>query len=337
MVYLLVLLVIVLWLMVLIVSFFLTEVNYSPVNRSGKARLLDSLHRVANTLQQLQDRGQRAFLFIALVCCLLSLLLFIPYLGLFFPKFSKSITTPVLVTCRFAPLIYLSLLTLLQVAGEICQALTERRHNSSATLMLNSYFWLPLLLAWSSLAAYLPVDSSHVVKGAASSMWLGVIQPTGCLAFATALIGPYLLINARPPYAVSPVHNWIRELRMVIGLLMIVPLIYGQTCFSPVEADFTLNEIARIATQISLPLILIGVVFRLKVFLRRQEAFDVERLWKVTMWMSCIALTASFFAFHVLGNSDPLMHVLLNFSLLAIWVGFIAPKCNLKQSKTISE
>jgi len=337
MIYVLVLLLVVLWLMVLIFSFFLAEVHYSPVNRSEKARLFDSLHRISHALQHIQDQGQRVLLFLSLVCCLLSLLLFLPYLGLFLPNFSLLTEAPALVTCRFAPLIYLGLLTLLQVAGEIMQALTERRRNPNVAMVLNSYFWLPLLLAWASLAAYLPVDSSHAAQGAVSSMWLVLLQPIGCLAFAIALMGPYLLINARPPYVVSPVHNWIRELRMVIGLLIIVPLIYGRTCFSSVEADFTLNEIVRIATQFLLPLILTGVIFRLKVFLRRQGEFDVERLWKVTLWMSMISVTASFFAFHVLGMSDHLMHVLLNFSLLAIWCGFIAPKGNLKQSKTLSK
>ncbi|MFK7778011.1 MAG: hypothetical protein QM501_07770, partial [Gimesia sp.] len=209
MVYLLMLLPIVLWLMILIVSFLLAEVTYSPVKRSVKARLLDSLRRISHAQEHIQDQRQRVLLFFSLVCCLLSIILFIPYMGSFLPKFSKLIAVPALVTSHFAPLIYLGLLTLLQVAGEIAQALTERRRNSAAALVLNSYFWLPLLLAWASLAAYLPVDSSHAAKGAVSSMWLVLLQPIGCLAFAIALMGPYLLINARPTYAVNPIHNWI--------------------------------------------------------------------------------------------------------------------------------
>lgn len=320
--------------LLLILSFFLAEIAYSPINRSAKTRLLDSLRRISLAQQNLHGVRQCGLLFFSVVCCVFSIGVYMPYMTLFLPPYFHQSEAAALVKSHYAPLIYLGLLTLLQVAGEISQALTERR-NSSAALVLNSYFWLPLLIAWASLAAYLPFDPSHITKESGSSMWLGILQPTGCLAFALALIGPYLLINARALSPASPIHNWIRELRMVVGLSIIIPLIYGRTCFSHVNEYFSPAEIAGIAAQVILLLVLMVIVLKLKKLLRKQVDLNPERLWKITLWLSMISVTSSFVAFHVLGTSDPLMHVLLNFSLLAIWIGFIAPKANLKLTKNL--
>ncbi|MDF1743150.1 MAG: hypothetical protein P1V19_05610 [Gimesia sp.] len=224
--------------LLLILSFLLAEITYSPVNRSAKTRLLDSLRRISLAQQHLHDVRQYGLLFFSLVCCVLSVGVYIPYITLFLPPFFQQSEAAVLVKSHNAPLVYLGLLILLQVAGEISQALTERQ-NSSAMMVLNSYFWLPLLMAWSSLAAYLPVDLSHIIKDSGSSIWLGMLQPAGCLALALALIGPYLIINARALFPVSPIHTWIRELRMIVGLSIIIPLIYGRSCFSPVNEKFS--------------------------------------------------------------------------------------------------
>ena len=68
MVYLLLLLPIVLWLIILIVSFLLAEVTYSPAKRNVKARLLDSLRRISHAQEHIQDQRQCVLLFFSLVC-----------------------------------------------------------------------------------------------------------------------------------------------------------------------------------------------------------------------------------------------------------------------------
>ncbi|MEQ9068272.1 MAG: hypothetical protein RLO18_16170, partial [Gimesia chilikensis] len=60
--------------------------------------------------------------------------------------------------------------------------------------------------------------------------------------------------------------------------------------------------------------------------LKRRPGYDPEALWKLLLWLSLVAVSASFLAFHVLGMSDHYMHLLLNFSLLAIWWGFVLPR-----------
>ncbi|WP_298867279.1 hypothetical protein [uncultured Gimesia sp.] len=317
--------------MLLFFSLILAETAYPAVDTRIKARLFGSLRRIAHAQKQIPERPERCLLFFSLMCCILAIGI-MPLLATeLSPSLSNLIETPALVTSQFAPLIFLGLLTILQVAGEVSLALTEQRRNSSASIFLNSYFWLPLLLAWSALTAYLPVDSPHIAKDTGSSMWLGALQPLGYVAFILALIGPYLLINASRLNKVNPVQNWIRELRLLISLLIIIVLLSGHTCFSPVEMESKTAGILRGIIQVILLPVSVGIIFRLKAFFRRRSDLDPERLWKLIMWLSLIALTASFIAFHVLGMSDYLMHVLLNFSLLAIWTGFIAPKGNLKQ------
>ena len=321
----------------LFLSLILAETAYPSVDTSIKARLLGSLRRIAHTQNHIPERAERCLLFFSLLCCVLAIGIIPLFATELSPYLLELIETPALVTCGFAPLIYLGLLTLLQVAGEISLALTERRRHSSASLLLNSYFWLPLLLSWAAVATYLPVDSNHAAKVSTSSMWLGVLQPLGYAAFTLALIGPYLLINASHSNKVSPLQNWIRELRLLISLLILVPLLSSRTCFSPVETESTAAGITRSLIQVILVPVSIVIVFRLKAFFRRRDGFDPVPLWKLTLWLSLIALTASFIAFHVLGMADHLMHVLLNFSLLAIWAGFFAPKGNLQQTNTLQE
>ncbi|WP_339733666.1 hypothetical protein [uncultured Gimesia sp.] len=323
--------------LLLFISLILSEAAYPTIQRSVKTRLLDSLRRIAWGQRHIQKTSQRGLLFFSLVCCLLSIGI-IPQLAILLSPFhSRLPATPLLVSGAFAPLLILGLITLLQIAGEVSLALTERRPNSSAALLLNSYFWLPLLLAWVAVAAYLPVDSPQSATGAVTPMWLIVLQPLGCLAFALALFGPYLLINACPAHRVSPVQNWIRELRMMTGLLTLIVLISGRSCFSSAEAPSTPVEIGWVVAQVVLIPVLMVMIFRLKSFLRRRSGFDPIRLWKMILWLSLIAMTAAFVAFHVLGMSDHLMHVLLNFSLLAIWAGFIVPKYPLKLTATVRD
>jgi hypothetical protein len=318
-----------------LLSLILAETAYPAVDTSIKERLLGSLRRIADAQSNIAERSDRCLLFFSLVCCMLAIGILLFFAIDLSPYLSELIETPALVTSQFAPLIFLGLFTLIQVAGEVSLALTERRQNSSAAFVFNSYFWLPLLLSWASLAAYLPTDSSHAAKSAVSSMWLGVLQPLGYVAFVMTLIGPYFLINVSHPDKVSPLQNWIRELRLMINIMITVLLLGSHTCFSTGEMEGVATGIIKGVIQLMLIPILVGIVFRMKAFFRRRDKFNAERLWKIQLWLSLIALTASFFAFHVIGKSDPLMHVLLNFSLLAIWVGFIAPKGNFNQAKIL--
>ena len=320
----------------LFASLILTETAFTDEPRNLKTRLLDSMRRIAWGQRQLQKSAQRGLLFFSLCCYLLSIGL-IPQLATSLSPFHSRLPAEAfLVSGSFASLMLLGLVTLLQIAGEISLALTEQRQSSSAALLLNSYFWLPLLLAWASVAAYLPVDSPQAAKGAVTSMWLFVLQPLGCLAFVLTLLGPYLLINACPTHRMSPVQNWLRELRMLIGVLLIVALIGGRSCFASSETENTPWEIGGAVIQVVLIPILIWMIRRMKTFLQRRDVDSIQ-LWKMIFWLALLAVTSSFLAFHILGMSDYLMHVLMNFSLLAIWAGFIVPKYPLDSSATVPD
>jgi len=303
-----------------------------------KATLLASLHRISYAQHQVRTLSQRCLLFVSLICCLFSIILL--------PLFAESLSQrsfslmagPDLITGDFAPLLFLGLLLLLHVAGEVCLTITEQKRNAHTAFFLNSYFWLPALLAWAAVAYYLPLGNSDSTTGAVSSMWLVLLQPLGSLALLLALIGPYLLSNTARARTENPVQNWIREFRMLISLLIIVLTIIGsRTCFSPVETENSPAEIIRICMLPVMTLILLLIVVRLRNHFDTHGGFVAESFWKLTLWLSLTALTASFLAFHVLGMSDHLMHVLLNFSLLAIWAGFILPKYHLKPTATIQE
>ncbi|WP_278472344.1 hypothetical protein [Gimesia maris] len=321
--------------LLLVLSFTLSERAYPLSETDFKARLICAVRRIAHAQKQIRNRSEQYLLILSLLCCLLSFSLLSLISKQLLMRYGAPTEELTLVTCRFAPLVLLGLLTLLQIAGEVSLAVTERRRVPSMSLILNASFWLPLLLAWAAVVAYLPIDSSYTVQGGQTSLWLIVIQPAGTLVFFLAWIGPYLLINADPDRRVSPVQNWIRELRMLIGLQVLAPLVISRTCFSPFDEKSTGLDIGRVAIQGVIMLVLLVIVIRLKVFLQRRRGFDPERLWKLTLWLALIALTASFLAFHLLGMSDPLMHVLLNFSLLAIWAGFLLPKANLKLTTTV--
>lgn len=321
--------------MLLILSFFLAELAYPLTETGFKARLLCAVRRIAHAQKQIRNRSEYDLLLFSLLCSLLTFC-FLPLISThFLMRIAEPTTEPALVTSRFAPMLILGLLSLLQIAGEISLAITERRRIPMISLILNSYFWLPLFLAWAAVVAYLPIYSSHAAQGGLTSLWLIVIQPAGTLVFLLAWTGPYLLINACPDRRLSPVQNWIRELRMLIGLLVLAPLVISHSCFSPLNEKSTGIEIGRVVILAVITLVLLVIVLRLKVFLQKRSGFDPERLWKLTLWLALIALTASFVAFHLLGMSDPLMHVLLNFSLLAIWAGFLLPKANLKLTTSV--
>lgn len=320
----------------LLISFILAESAFLDEPLSLKTRLLDSLRRISWGQRHIQKRSQRGLLMFSLVCCLLSIGL-IPQLAILLSPFHTRLPVGAfLVSGSFAPLILLGLIALLQVAGEVSLALTEGRQNSSTVLLLNSYFWLPLLLAWAAITAYLPIDLPQSAKGVVSSMWLFVLQPLGCLAFVLALLGPYLLLNACPTHRMSPVQNWIRELRMLTGVLLIVSLIGGRSCFASSETESTPLDIGGAVMQVVLIPVLIWITLRLKSFLRRRNV-DPTALWQMILWLALISVTASFLAFHLLGMSDHLMHVLMNFSLLAIWAGFIVPKYPLGSTTTVPD
>ncbi|QDT91143.1 hypothetical protein [Gimesia algae] len=321
--------------MLLILSFSLAELAFPLTETGFKARLMCAVRRIAHAQKQIRNRSEQYLLLFSLLCGLLTFTFLPLIITQFLLRTGEPTTAPELVTYRFAPLLLLGLFSLLQIAGEISLAITERRRIPSISLILNAYFWLPLLLAWAAVAAYLPIHSSHAIQGGLSSLWLIVIQPAGTLVFLLAWVSPYLLINACPTRRVSPVQNWIRELRMLIGLQVLASLIVSRTCFSSFDEKSTGLEIGRLAIQGVIMLVLLVTVMRLKTFLQRRNRFDPERLWKLMLWLALIALTASFIAFHLLGMSDPLMHVLLNFSLLAIWAGFLLPKANLKLTTTV--
>ncbi|WP_417386524.1 hypothetical protein [Gimesia sp.] len=323
--------------MVLVLSFTLSELAY-PLSETGfKARLLCAVRRIAHAQKQIRNRSDQYLLLFSLLCSLLMFCLYPVLYTIFSTRTGSLSSQSELVTCRFAPLLFLGLLNLLQIAGEVSLAITERRRIASISLILNAFFWLPLLLAWAAVVAYLPVYSSHAVQGGHTSLPLIVLQPAGTFALILAWMAPYLLINACPDRRVSPVQNWLRELRLVTGILVLDLVAVSPSCFFPLGEKSTGMQFGELAASLVFILVLVVLVLRLRVFLQRCSGFDPERLWKLILWLALIALTASFLAFHLLGMSDPLMHVLLNFSLLAIWAGFLLPKANLKRLTTTAK
>ncbi|MFH1304710.1 MAG: hypothetical protein ABIK07_26960 [Planctomycetota bacterium] len=325
-------------LVLLPVSLYLAEATNPPADVGIKTRLLETLRRIARAQNQKQGLSHQCLLFFSLVCCLSAICIV--------PQFAESLSLrsflliegPALVGGDFAPIVLLGLLLLLHVAGELCLAITVKKQDRDAAFCLNSFFWLPLLFAWTAVAYYLPVGKSPAASGAVSSMWLVLLQPLGSLALVLSLIGPYLLITTARVRSENPVQNWIRELRMLISLLIIVLTLVGsRTCFSASEIQNSPVEIVRLVMLPVMTLILLWIVIRLKNFFTARGGFAAEAFWKLTLWLSLIAVTASFLAFHVLGMTDHLMHVLLNFSLLAIWAGFIVPKYPATSSATLQE
>tara|TARA_R110002111_G_scaffold256979_3_gene324781 strand:- start:140078 stop:141070 length:993 start_codon:yes stop_codon:yes gene_type:complete len=323
-------------LVLLPVSLYLAETKNQSANAGLKKTLLDALRRISRSQNRNSEIAERCLLCFSLVCCLFAIIIV--------PQFAESLSlrsfllvkVPTLVIGDFAPIVFLGLLLMLHVAGEVCLTITAQKQNRKAAYALNSFFWLPLLFAWTAVAYYLPVGNSPVATGALSSMWLVLLQPLGSVALILALIGPYLLISTSLSHRQNPIAAWIRELRMLISLLIIVLTLVGsRTCFSSSEIQNSPGEIVRLALLPVMTLILLLIVIRLKSFISARGGFAAESFWKLTLWLSLIAVTASFLAFHVLGMSDHLMHVLLNFSLLAIWAGFILPKGNLKQTSTL--
>lgn len=307
-------------------SLLLAETAFPDYERSLKLRLIYALHRIAQAQRLLATKKESPLLLCSLTCSLLSVGL-IPQLAFLLSPFQAyGAVSPLLFTGAFAPLILLGLICLLQVAGEVCLALTEQHTNPSTTLLLNSFFWLPLLLAWAALGAYLPVDSPQAAHGAESAQWLFVLQPLGCLTIVCALISPYLLSHLNPQQRIKPVQNWLRELRMIVGIFLLVSVSSGRTCFATAEPQSTLLEAGWVAGQILLIPLLLWITVRLKSFLQRRADVDPLNGWHMFYWLALLSVTASFLAFHLLGMSDHWMHVLMNFSLLAIWVGFIVPK-----------
>lgn len=310
----------------LTVSVLLAETAWSPVKAPVKTRLRLSLQRIARSQSEIQNSSERILLLFSLTCGLLTATLFPAFIQNLLIPFGQHTEVSTLISSRYAPLISLGLFILLQVAGHISLALTERRSHTIATLLLNGYFWLPLILAWASVTAYLPVHSEHVTRGAVSGVWLVLLQPAGILALLLTLTGPVLLVNAQQPRPVQPVQHWIRELHLFNTVTGLAIVLASLTCFSPLEGISKGNQIIRFALTPILLLLLLGIHYRLLQYLRKQGRIAPEMLWKLTLWLSLISLSASFTGFHLLGMSDYYMHMLLNFSLLAIWWGFLVPK-----------
>lgn len=329
-------------LLLLLVLLFLTCIIAEPQKESAptgiKSRVLDSLHQISHALNRHQNFSIRCLEFSSLCSCLASILIL--------PQFAERITErsfslfvmPPLFHTDWGSTVLLGLLLILHVAGETCLAISERQQNHDAMLCLNSYFWLPLLFAWVAMAYYLPLDTGQASSNSVTSLWLVLLQPLGSLAVVLSLLGPYLLIRTTKSITENAFHYWIRDLRMLISLLIIVLTIVGsRTCFSVSEVQNTHVDIIRIVALPILFTVLLFLVIRLKHSLYAQGGVVAEHIWKLSLWLSLISMTASLIAFHILGMSDPMMHLLLNFSLLAIWGGFILPKFPIKLSTTIQE
>ncbi|QDV18464.1 hypothetical protein Pan153_31220 [Gimesia panareensis] len=319
--------------LVLFGSVLRAEAAWSPASDPVKTRLLLSLRRIARSQAEIADRSQRFLLLFSLTCGLLSIAFLPWYISNMLTVQEKTTGVAALITCRYAPLMYLGLFVLLQAAGHISLSLTERCSQPLTSLLLNGYFWLPLLLAFAAVGAYLPVHSEQAARGATSTIWLLLLQPAGTLALLMALTGPAILVNAREPWTVRPVQHWIREFHTFNSVFIMVLIMASLTCFAPQEKISASQSIVRFILLPVLPPILLGVHYRLIRFLKRQAGFDPEALWKQVLWLSLIAVSASFLAFHVLGMSDHYMHMLLNFSLLAIWWGFIVPRFPVRASQ----
>ena len=310
----------------LLISLLLAEAAWSPLNASVKTRLQLAVKRVARSQAEITQRSERCLLLFSLTCGLLTIAFLPGYITNMWSIRSEPVEATGLVTCRYAPMMYLGLFILLQAAGHISLAVTERQRHPLSGLLLNGYFWLPLLLSFASVAAYLPVHAEQATSGATSTVWLLLIQPVGMLALFLSLTGPVILVNTQVPKPVRPVQHWIRELHLFNTVFVMSIIVLSLTCFGPREEMSVLQIIMRFGLFPALPLVLVGVHYRLIRFLKRRPGYDPEALWKLLLWLSLVAVSASFVAFHVLGMSDHYMHLLLNFSLLAIWWGFVLPR-----------
>lgn len=325
------------FLILLPLSLILTGLQHPSSQHGIGNHFLNALHNIARVQNQIEKFSERCLLFLSLLCCLVAMILL--------PHFIKSLTAqsysiipmPQLINGDGSSIILLGLLLILHVAGEICLAKGERGYqNRYAILCLNSFFWLPLLFAWTSLSYYLPLSNSHNTSAAVSTAWLVLLQPLGSLALILALLGPYFMMDIMLTLDKRLIYYWIRELRMLISLLIITLTIVGsRTCFSPTEIQNTSGEIIQFLTLPVVFFILLLLVKRFNDHFEMWGWLSMPSFWKSTQWLALIALTASFFAFHVLGMSDPWMHVLLNFSLLAIWAGFIVPKYHSKPETSV--
>ncbi|MFG0239771.1 MAG: hypothetical protein ACF8CY_01780, partial [Gimesia chilikensis] len=198
----------------LLISLLLAETAWSPLNASVKTRLQLAVQRVARSQAEITQRSERCLLLFSLTCGLLTIAFLPGYITNMWSIRSEPVEATGLVTCRYAPMMYLVLFVLLQAAGHISLAVTERQRHPQAGLLLNGYFWLPLLLSFASVAAYLPVHAEQAMSGATSTVWLLLIQPVGMLALYLSLTGPVILVNAQTPKPVRPVQHWIRELHL---------------------------------------------------------------------------------------------------------------------------
>ncbi|QDU08381.1 hypothetical protein [Gimesia aquarii] len=325
------------FLVLLPLSLILTGLQHPSSQHGNGNHFLNALHDVSRAQNQIENFSERCLLFLSLLCCLVAMIIL--------PHFIESLTTrsysiipmPQLINGDGSSIVLLGLLLILHAAGEISLANGERGYqNRYAVLCLNSFFWLPLLFAWTSLAYYLRLGDNHSTSAGVSTVWLVLLQPLGSLALILALLGPYFMVNTTLTSNKKQVYYWIRELRMLISLLVITMTVVGsRTCFSPAEIQNTPGEMIQFFILPVLFLVLLLLVKRLEVYFKMRGGLIALSFWKSTLWLALIALTASFLAFHVLGMSDPWMHVLLNFSLLAIWGGLIAPKFHIPPATSL--
>lgn len=325
------------FLILLPLSLFLAKIQHQDSQPEIESHLLDALRKVSHAQNQTVNFSERCLLFLSLLCCIAAMIIVPHFVESLTAQSYSIIPMPQLINGDGSSIVLLGLLLILHAAGEACLANGERRYqNRYAVLCLNSFFWLPLLFAWISLAYYLPLSNSHNTSAAVSTAWLVLLQPLGSLALIQSLLGPYFMVNTTLTSNKKLVYYWIRELRMLISLLIITLTIVGsRTCFSPAEIQNTPSEIIQFLILPVMFLVLLLMVKRLNGYFKIRGGLFAQLFWKPTQWLALIAVTASFFAFHVLGMSDPWMHVLLNFSLLAIWAGFIVPKYHSKPATSV--
>ncbi|QDT99580.1 hypothetical protein [Gimesia aquarii] len=325
------------FLVLLPLSLILTGLQHPSSQHGIGDHFLNALHNISRVQNQIEKFSERCLLFLSLLCCLVAMILLPHFIESLTAQSYSIIPMPQLIKDDGSSIILLGLLLILHATGEICLAKGERGYqNRYAVLCLNSFFWLPLLFAWSSLAYYLRLGDNHSTSAAVSTVWLVLLQPLGSLALILALLGPYFMVNTTLTSNKKQVYYWIRELRMLISLLIITMTVVGsRTCFSPAEIQNTPGEIIQFLTLPVVFLILLLLVKRFHVHFEKWGWLFMPSFWKSTLWLALIALTASFLAFHVLGMSDPWMHVLLNFSLLAIWSGLIAPKFHIPPATSL--
>ena len=124
----------------------LLVLSFTPLSETDfKARLICAVRRIAHAQKQIRNRSEQYLLILSLLCCLLSFSLLSLISKQLLMRYGAPTEELTLVTCRFAPLVLLGLLTLLQIAGEVSLAVTERRR-------VHSFFSLPgLALIYSSM------------------------------------------------------------------------------------------------------------------------------------------------------------------------------------------